>query len=78
MNVQKKCKIKIILHVFLIRKPFFCLSLSFLNSARNQAEIFLILFLNFYISLFFLILYLIRFNTNNKRHFHNNGEAKEF
>ena len=25
-----------------------------------------------------LILYLIRFNTNNKRYFLNNGETKEF
>ena len=29
-------------------------------------------------SLFSLILYLIRFNTNNKRHFLNNGDRKEF
>ena len=30
------------------------------------------------IPLFSLILYLIRFNTNNKRHFLNNGDRKEF
>ena len=30
------------------------------------------------ISLFSLILYLIRFNTNNKRHYFNYGDRKEF
>ena len=34
----------------------------------NQTEIFLIFLLTF-ISLFSLIVYLVRFNTNNKRHF---------
>ena len=29
-------------------------------------------------SLFSLILYLIRFNTNSKRHFLNNGDRKDF
>ena len=36
--------------LFFIRKPFFCLSLNFLKMTleiRNQAEIFLIFFLNF-------------------------------
>ena len=40
--------------------------------ARNQAEIFLI-----FIS-FSLILYLIRFNTNNRHHFLKNGDTKTF
>ena len=37
----------------------------------------LFFFLTF-ISLFSLILYLIRFNTNNERYFLNNGDRKEF
>ena len=35
------------------------------------------LFLTF-TSLFSLIFYFIRFDTNNKRHFLNNGDRKEF
>ena len=31
-----------------------------------------------FISLFSLFLYLIRFNTNKKGHFLNNGDRKEF
>ena len=38
------------------------------HNARNQAKIFLIFFLPF-TSLFSLIVYLVRFNSNNKRHF---------
>ena len=56
---------------------FFCLNLNFLNNTRDQVEIFLTLFLNF-ISLFSLILYLNSLNPNNKRHFVNNGDRKEF
>ena len=42
------------LDVFFIRKPFFWLSLNLLNiNARNQAEIFLIIFLNFCLIVFF-------------------------
>ena len=51
---------------FFIRKPIF---------VRDYAEIFLIFFLTF-LSLFYLILYLIRFNTDNKCHFLDNGEIK--
>ena len=40
-------------------------------------RIFLILFLTF-ISLFSLILYLVRFNTKNKRHFLNNEDRQKF
>ena len=54
---------------FLIRKPLFCLSLNFLNIIlKNQAEIFLTFSLTC-ISLFYLIIYLLKFNTNNKRLF---------
>ena len=50
---------------FYIRKPFFCLSLSFLNL---MAEIFFKIFVTL-ISLFSFTVYLVRFNTNNKHHF---------
>ena len=46
-------------------------------NARNYAEIFLIFVLTF-ISLFSLILYLIRFNNNNRHIFIKNGNTKGF
>ena len=57
-----------------IRKPFFCLSLNSLNIMQKILN-FLIFSLTF-ISLFSLILYLVRFNNYNKRHFLNNGDRK--
>ena len=54
---------------FLIIKTSFCLSLIFVNiMLKITAEIFLIIFLTF-ISLFSLIVYLVRFSTINKPHF---------
>ena len=50
---------------FFIRKPFFCLSLNFLDI---MLEIRLRFFLTF-ISLFSLIVYLVTFNTKNKLYF---------
>ena len=41
------------LDVFFIRKPFFWLSLNLTLNARNQAEIFLTIFLNFCLIVFF-------------------------
>ena len=61
---------------FFIRKPFFCLSLSFLNIMLGIRLRFSEYFFLTFIPQFSLILYLIRFNTNNKRHFLNNGETK--
>ena len=53
--------------VFLLESQFS----YFLNIILDlNTEIFIIFFLTF-ISLFFLIVYLVRFNTNNKRHFQN-------
>ena len=63
---------------FFIRKPFFCLSLKFLNITLEITLRFSSYFFLTFISLFSLIFYLIRFNTNSKRHFLNNGETKEF
>ena len=53
-----------------IKKLFFCLSLKYLNIMCEilMAEIFLKFFLTF-ISLFSLIIYLVRFNSNDKGHF---------
>ena len=42
-----------LIHVFFIRKQFFCLSLIFLNIKLEIRMIFLILFLNFYTLVFF-------------------------
>ena len=50
----------------------------FQHNARNQAEIFLIFFIFIFISLFSLILYLIRFNPNNRHDFLKNGDTKAF
>ena len=47
------------------------------HNARNVSEILKIFFLTF-VSFFSLILYLIKFNTNNKRRFVNNGDRQEF
>ena len=61
-------------------KETICLSerLNILNKhARNQAEIFFFFFLTL-ISLFSLILHLIRFNCNNEHHFLNKWSRKEF
>ena len=50
------------------RKPFFCLSLNFLNIMLQIRLRFSKYFLlNFY--LFVIFVYLVRFNTNNKSHF---------
>ena len=63
---------------FFNRKTIFCLSLSFLNIMLEiKLRVFLLFFLTF-ISLFSLILYLIRVNTINKSHFLKNGGRKEF
>ena len=56
-------------YTFLCEKTIFFVWDSILkHNARNQAEIFLIFFLTL-ISFFSLIVYLVRFNTNTKRHF---------
>ena len=55
--------------VFFIRKPFFCLSLSFLNIILEIRLWFSQCFLKTFISLFTLIVHLVRLNTNNKRYF---------
>ena len=56
-------------YTFFYKKTIFFLEPYFsYHNSKNQAEIFLILFLTC-ISLFSLIVYLVRFNTNNKRHF---------
>ena len=60
---------------FFIRKAFFPLSLNFLNI---MPEIRLRFFFFFFLTFISLILYSIRFNTNNKRLFFSNGERKEF
>ena len=63
---------------FLIRKPFFSLSLNFISIMLEiRLRFSWYFFLNF-LYLFSLILYLIRFITNNKRHFLNNGDRHEF
>ena len=58
---KRKYKIKQNNPLFFIRKPFLCLSLGFFN-------IMLEIRLRF-IFLFSLLIYLVRFNTNKKRHF---------
>ena len=66
------------LQIFFIRKPFFLPEPQFSqHNGRNQAVIFLIFFLTC-IFTFSLIIYLIRFSTNNKLHFFNNEDRKEF
>ena len=54
---------------FFLRKPFFCLSLNFLNITLKIMLRFSWYFFLTFSSLFFLMLYLIRFNINSKRHF---------
>ena len=66
---------EIILQVFLIGKRFFGLSFNFLNITLEIRLRFSEYFFLTFISLLFLILYLIRFNTNNKHHFLDNGET---
>ena len=61
---------------FFSNKTFFWLSLNFLSIKLEIKLRFSYFFLNF-ISWFSLILYFIRFNTNNKCHFVNNGEKKK-
>ena len=51
------------LHVFLIRKSFFCLSLNFLNVMLEIRLRFSFFFLNFYVFIFSNSLF-NRFNTN--------------
>ena len=53
---------------FFIRKPFFCLSLNFLNIMIEMQRFLRYNFLTF-VSLFSLIVYLVRFDNKNKRHF---------
>ena len=53
--------------IFFIRKPFFCLNLNFLNIILEIFWDFLNISLNCYFFIFFTCL--LRFNTNNKRHF---------
>ena len=60
---------KLQVSVFFYKKTIFCL---ILNSLNIVLEIRLI-FLKFYL---LIIFYLVRFNTNNKHHFLNNGERK--
>ena len=65
-------------HVFLIKESLFCLSLNFLNITLEMRLILSQYFLLNFISSFSLILYLIRFNTDNKRHFVDKGDTKKF
>ena len=66
-------------YTFLYNKTiFFWLSLNFLNITLEIRLRFSQYFFLIFISLFSSIVYLIRFNTNNKHHFLNNGETKEF
>ena len=55
-----------LLHVFM--RTIFCLSLNFLQKVLQIRLVFSSYFFTF-ISLFSLIVYLVRFNTNNKHHF---------
>ena len=55
----------------------FYLSLDFLNTTLEIKLYFFLLFFFIFVSLISLIFYLIRLNTNNKRRFLNNVEAKE-
>ena len=61
---------------FFYKKVIFCLILNFLNIMVEVTLIFSHIFLNV-ISSFTFILFLIRFNTNNK-HFLNNGDRREY
>ena len=54
------------------------MSLSFLNIMLEIRRRFLKYFFLTSFSLFSLILYLISFNTKNKRYFLQNGDRKEF
>ena len=60
---------------FFIRKPFLYLSLNFLGTTLETRLRFSGYFFLTLISLFYLNLYLIRFNTNNRLPFLKNGEA---
>ena len=67
-NIHKGfCPVSFSIHDFLHKKTTFCLSLNFLNIIREIFWDFRNIFLNFYVFIFFV--YLVRFNTNNKRHF---------
>ena len=72
--LQQK-SLKIVLYTrFFNKKTIFLPEPQFSqHNGRNQAEIFLIFFLTF-IFIFSLNIYLIRFNTNNKRHSLNNED----